>query len=364
MNNKERERKRTDLTVVKKTTFAFLVIVLTIMGGMVIKSGKFEHLEGYMYSIAADITKEVATCSDATSSNATSSNATSSNATSCNATSSNATSSNANKVNNNKETPKKQDTNKAEVNATATTLPTVRVEKEEKVKNEYNNSEITAGLLENLVKNEGVQEIILNLDKKTIINKEIFNTIKGKNKKIIVNSNGNQMIFDGNTIENPKDIDANITCVIIDDKSELKDSMNSGVIINFANNGNLPGEATIRIKVTDDIKDTIDLETVYVYFYNEETKELIEILSDANYSQEEYIEFTIDHNSKYVIASEKIEKNETATESISNDDETVTFLESHKMYVLIIGASVLVIIIVTVILIVDKKTKGKANKVK
>lgn len=89
--------------IIKKISFAIIVVALILLTGLIIKTGKFEKLEGYMYSLAMDINSSAtdtnatscdATSSNATSCDATSSNATSSNATSCDATSSNATSSN------------------------------------------------------------------------------------------------------------------------------------------------------------------------------------------------------------------------------------------------------------------------------
>lgn len=89
--------------IIKRISFAMVVVALVLVTGLIIKTGKFEKLEGYMYSLAMDINSSAtdtnatscdATSSNATSCDATSSNATSSNATSCNATSSNATSSN------------------------------------------------------------------------------------------------------------------------------------------------------------------------------------------------------------------------------------------------------------------------------
>lgn len=74
--------------MIKRIVFAVIIVSLVLATGVVIKTGKFAKLEGYMYSFAAEITNS------ATDSNATSSNATSSNAQEC-ATSSNATSSNA-----------------------------------------------------------------------------------------------------------------------------------------------------------------------------------------------------------------------------------------------------------------------------
>ena len=82
--------------IIKKIVFALIIVSLVLAIGIVIKTGKFAKLEGYMYSFAAEIINS-ATESNATSSNvqecATSSNATSSNVQEC-ATSSNATSSN------------------------------------------------------------------------------------------------------------------------------------------------------------------------------------------------------------------------------------------------------------------------------
>ena len=85
--------------MIKRIFFVAIIVSLILATGIVIKTGKFSKLEGYMYSFAMDITNTAtdgnATSCDATSSNATSSNATSGNATSSNATSSDATSNNA-----------------------------------------------------------------------------------------------------------------------------------------------------------------------------------------------------------------------------------------------------------------------------
>ena len=75
------------MSKLKKVLFAAIVISLIIAIAIVLKAGKLTGLEGYMYSLASELTE--ATPSDATSSNATSSNATSSNATSSNATNTN-----------------------------------------------------------------------------------------------------------------------------------------------------------------------------------------------------------------------------------------------------------------------------------
>lgn len=343
----------------KEIFFSVMIAVLIFLIIVVAKIGKFKWLEGYMYSLAAEIQGEATSC-DATSSDATSCDATSSNATSCDATSSNATSCNATssnasniKVTNNNESKKDNSEVKENVEVNATPI---KEETEEDL--EYNNSEITQKALDEISNSSETQNIIINIDNKTVVSKEIFETIKGTTKQLIIKSGDNQIIFNGKDIVESKDIDATISSNSIVDDIELKEVSNKGIVLNFANKGNLPGVATIRIKVTDKIKSELNLDDIYVYYYNQENKELVKLSNKATY-KEGYIEFAINHNSKYVFVNEIIKENAGTK---NEEDNTVTFLESHKMYVIIIICSVFTIIFVIVILILDKKTKGKANK--
>ena len=62
--------------------------------------------------------------------------------------------------------------------------------------------------------------------------------------------------------------------------------------------------------------------------------------------------------SKYLLVNKLIEEKEYSVTTTTGDvKEKVSFLESHKMYVIIIGVSILAIIVVVIILIVDKKVK-------
>ena len=371
--------------MIKRIVFAVIIVSLVLAIGVVIKTGKFEKLEGYMYSFAAEITnsatdsnatssnaQDCATSSNATSSNAqdcaTSSNATSSNAqqcatssnaTDCNATSSNATSSNAQTTETIKVTNTKINTKQ---NAPATKEPE-EIEEEVQKDLTYNNSEITQEILENISNTTETQSITINLDNNVNISKQVFEAIKGKEIKLTINAGENQIIFNGNSITTPKDINAKVSYDLANKDTLLKEIVEEGVVINFANNGQLPGIATIRIKVTDEMKKALNMETIFVYHYDENTKELTQMKTNARYKNDGFIEFSINHNSKYLLVNELIEEKEYTVTTAENDEmqNEVSFLESHKMYVLIIGGSILVIIIVSVILIVDKKTKNKAN---
>ena len=357
--------------MIKRIVFAVIIVSLVLATGAVIKTGKFKSLEGYMYSLAAEITDSATDCnatssdatsSDATSSDATSSNAqdcaTSSNATDCDATSSNATSSNAQTT----------ETIKVTNTQTNTKPSTPAIKEPEETQEEvqknltYNNSEITKYILEDISNSTETQSITINLDNNVNISKDIFEAIKGKEIKLTINVGENQIIFNGNNITSAKDINAQISYNLASKDTLLKEIIQEGVVINFANNGKLPGAAKIRIKVTDEMKQSLKLETILVYHYDEETKELTQMNANATY-KDGFIEFSINHNSKYIFVNELIEEKEYTVTIAENDEmqNEVSFLESHKMYVLILGGSILVIIIVSVILIVDKKTKNKAN---
>ena len=348
----------------KEILFSIIIAVLIFLIVLIAKAGKFKGLEGYMYSLAAEITGEATNCdatsSDATSCDATSSDATSSDATSCDATSSNATSCNATssnasniKVTNNVESKNNDVEVKKIIEA-----ETMTIEEESEEDLEYNNSEITQKILDKILNSNETQNIIINIDDKTIVAKEIFGAIKGTTKQLIIKVGDNQIIFNGKSIQEIKDIDAVISSNSIAEDNDLKEVVKNGIVINFVNNGELPGTATVRIKITDKIKSELNLDNVYVYYYNQENKELIKLSNKAIY-KDEYIEFAINHNSKYVFVNEEIAESDGIKEE---EDNKVTFLESHRMYVIIIICSVFAIIFVVIILILDKKTKGKANK--
>jgi len=370
--------------MIKRIVFAVIIVSLVLATGVVIKTGKFAKLEGYMYSFAAEIinsatdsnatssnAQDCATSSNATSSNAqdcaTSSNATSSNAQQCatssNATSSNATSSNAQTI----ETIKVTNTQTNTKPSTPTTTEPEEIEEEVQTDLTYNNSEITQDILTNISNSTETQSITINLDNNVNINEEIFGAIKGKEIKLTINVGENQIIFNGNDITTPKDINAEISYNLASEDTLLKEIVEEGVVINFANNGKLPGTATIRIKVTDEMKKALNMETILVYHYDEETKDLTQMTANATYKEDGFIEFSINHNSKYLLVNELIEEKEYTVTTGENTEvkNEVSFLESHKMYIMIIGVSVLAIVIVAIILIVDKKAiakrKAKAN---
>ena len=384
-----KEKKKNNLfTSLKMIMFLLIVLIIARTAMVIFGNGKISKLEGYLYSFAAsatscdatssdatssDATSSNATSSDATSSDATSSNATSSDVTSSNATSSNATSSNATScnastssnalINSNKQANNeiiKQEQHMQEIQQ----VVEEKTELGEKVN--YKTSEITDELLTQLVESDTVKSIIINADEDTKIFEKIFEKLKNTNKQLVITYNENEIIFNGKNITNPKDIDVKIiTNTILADKELSEMDLNTnGIAVDFEPNGELPGIAKIRIKATSTIKSSINSK-VYVYYYDDENKNFMLVSKNVELTDDEFYEFAIEHNSKYVLFENEINEKLLAgyVEPTSNEKkETVSFLESHKTYIAIIGMCAIAIIVIVIIIILDKKGIKKRKR--
>lgn len=167
-------------------------------------------------------------------------------------------------------------------------------------------------------------EILVDNNSKGIVKKEIFDVIKGKNKRIILIMDGIQWIFYGKDIKNTtKDIDI-LTQVSSVSGVEYGNDENI-VKVDFASNGVLPGEAQIRLK-SDYLYDKYGISgTMYLYYCGDENEDgnqdgdenqdgnsdLQEEQSDIKLlfdGTDKWCYFTINHNSTYLISDKKLEK--------------------------------------------------------
>lgn len=154
----------------------------------------------------------------------------------------------------------------------------------------------------------------------------VFEAIKGQNKTIVVESDGIQWIFNGTDITGEiKDIDLSTA---IDTKwnidSEADDVMDweqNAIILKFADNNQLPGEATIRVKMDYVFRDYLGSdEGLYVYYFDNTTQQFVEVAANISVGNDDYLEFTIDHNSEFVITAGEIKVNETNPPVNPDDD--------------------------------------------
>ena len=348
-----KKKKNSIITTIKMVVFLMIILLIARLAIVVCGNGKIDALEGYLYSFATSATDTNATSCDATSSDATSCDATSSNATSCDATSSNATSSNVATFNS--EAIKQQQH-----------LQDIQQVVEEKVEEpklaeivKYNNSELTSDLLTKLTESEDVKKIIINADTNAKISSNLFKTIQNKDKQLVIVYNENELVFNGKNITSLRDIDVSNTVETISSDSDVSNLLSSkGIVINFAPNGELPGVAKVRVKATSTLRNSLTGSQVYAYYYDEVNKNFTLMSQNVKLSDDGFYEFAIEHNSKYVLVNDKIDDTLLAgyiAPTNNNKKETVSFLETHKTYVEIIGLCVLAIILITIIIILDKK---------
>ena len=220
----------------------------------------------------------------------------------------------------------------------------------------YNNEDITEERIKEIKNGEDKAEITINATGNNIISKELFNSIKGTNKKLIIKYQDNEIIFNGKDIKEAKDIDVSIKVTCISDDETFKEIANNGYIINFANNGELPGKATIKLKATNEMIEFFGTKKAYLYFYDEINKKYT-ALSNTLTIKDSYFEFTLDHNSKYLLTDTKLDN-----KKVEVDENIVNFQNTNKTNLIIIILSIVLIIAVLAFILVTNKKKDNNNE--
>ncbi len=218
----------------------------------------------------------------------------------------------------------------------------------------YNNEDINSDVLTKLYNAPSGSEITINANSNTLINEELFNAIKGKNKKLVINYKDNQIVFNGRDIDDPKTIDISMTVDNVSSNEDINKLVSSGIVVNFPDNGNLPGKALIRVKATDDVDKVLN-DNVYVYVYNESTKDFCVVDTSVKKSKDGYYEFKIAHNSDYLIVNEKLDSKLVVSQS---DGNIVNFQEGNGTLLMLIAVGIAVIIAAVIVIIVLKKKKN------
>jgi len=222
---------------------------------------------------------------------------------------------------------------------------------------EYNNENITDKVLSDISKSKATS-IVINADGKSIVSKALFNTLKGKEKDLIIKYKGNELVFCGKEIVNAKDIDVSVN-VYDTTNEEVKETIgsmiNKGIVIDYKSNGYLPGRALTRIKATDVMENNIG-NNIYVYYYNETSNKFELIAENISLTKDGYYEFNISHNSKYVLVNGELDSS-IVCES-TEDGNVVSFVQGNATYLLLVILAVVVIITVVIILVVNKKRQN------
>lgn len=215
----------------------------------------------------------------------------------------------------------------------------------------YNNEDVSSDVLTKLYNAPSGSEITINADSNTLINEELFNAIKGKNKTLTINYKDNQIVFNGRDITSSKTIDISMTVDDVSSNENINKLVSNGIVVNFPDNGNLPGKALIRVKATDEVDRTLN-DNVYVYIFNESTNDFCVVDTSVKKSSDGYYEFTITHNSDYLIVNEKLDSKLVVSQSSSN---VVNFQKGNGTLLMLIAIGIAVVIAAVIVVVVLKK---------
>ena len=137
-----------------------------------------------------------------------------------------------------------------------------------------------------------------------------FEAIAGTDKTLDLVSDGVTWRFNGNDIINDlKDIDLNVEIKPVEEHpsdaaQQIQTALEGApaVVMQFPENGELPGKATIQIKLDHTLREYLGSERgLYVYYFNNQTGMFELIASDLVIISDTYVEFTITHCSNYVL---------------------------------------------------------------
>ena len=140
-----------------------------------------------------------------------------------------------------------------------------------------------------------------------------FDAISGTDKTLDLVSEGVTWRFNGNDIVNdskPIDLNVNITKLEESPSAEIQEKLDDtpAVVMKFAENGVLPGKATIQVKVDYAMREYLGASReLCVYYFNNQTGKLELIAENLMVINDTYIEFPITHCSYYILST-KIEE--------------------------------------------------------
>ena len=239
-------------------------------------------------------------------------------------------------------------------------------------------STVDKNILDKIKKADNGAKIGISAVDDSVIKKEVFEVIQNTNKTIYIESNGIKWIFNGKNIKNPKDIDTEITLNKLEDdflNEKIGKYFNKGIVVNFKDNGELPGVALVKIKTDYVFRNYLGSDNLQVYHYNKNNNAMFdEVANNISITKDYDLQFYISHNSSFVISSDKVDDKYISdnVEDLSFNDKTVSVNDNDKvnekennniLLYSLIGLGVLVVAIIVVVVIQKKrKTKGKENK--
>jgi hypothetical protein len=183
-------------------------------------------------------------------------------------------------------------------------------------------------LIKKIKESDDTAKIAISSSNSTLVSKDVFEAIMNTNRIVYIESNGIQWVFSGKNITNPKDIDVNtsIAYVYNDELYDvIGDYVENGIVVHFADNGELPGLARIRVKTDYVLRDYLG-SNVSVYLYNKNDSYLFDSIAfNVSANDNGYFEFITNHNSMYVLSNRVID------EKVVSSDDSILKLNDSKV---------------------------------
>ena len=159
---------------------------------------------------------------------------------------------------------------------------------------------------------EDVKGIELIINQPTVVDKTLFENISKLDKDVVIGVvDANNVLqyswtFSKNAIKNP---DANIDLEIsfeVEKKTEIEEKIGNknSKYMEFSHSGELASATTISVYVGDTYSDG---EKLYLYYYDEEAKEVLMVGDTAIEVKDGYVAYTITHCSIYFMDKEKFD---------------------------------------------------------
>lgn len=246
---------------------------------------------------------------------------------------------------------------------------TLTVEKPEADVLYFNNADLNDDVMFKLKNSKQDAVIKVVATGHTIVTADLFNIIKESPRQLIIESGDNQWVFNGTDIVKSKDIDVDMKFYSLEeaevDKTIADKVAKQSVVIDFPENGELPGTVLMRIKDTE-LSNVLKGNVYYIYFIDETNNKLSKVSMEVQKSSDGYVEFYMNHNSKYLILNEAVKEEAIIGEddhtlkfnnSDSKKEETEAKKDNNSVLYIALGAACIIIVGLVCMLIGSKRNK-------
>ena len=226
----------------------------------------------------------------------------------------------------------------------------------------FNNELYDNNIKSDLAKLDNDAIITVDANKNPIINEELFESIKGTKQTLIIDYDTSEWVFSATDIKNPKSVDVSTLVSKLESGNEYYDSFlktnikNPSAMLKFSDNGDLPGKVLIRIDKHSINTYLEDPKSVFVYYYKEDSDQLMKVAMEIQ-SNDNFYEFYINHNSKYIISSKEIKSKVVSDnlEMLSLNGQAIQSSQMPWIYILATSCGVLAMLLLIVSLSKGRK---------